>query len=57
MANQVEVPKSVAYVVTGSDGDEASASKVVAYLILIPGEIAEGDRGQGHVHTQLITRS
>jgi hypothetical protein len=57
MAAQVEVPKSVAYVVTGSDGDEASASKVVAYLILVPGEIAEGDRGQGHVHTQLITRS
>jgi hypothetical protein len=57
MADQIETTKSVSYVVTGSDSDEASASKVVLYLILVPGQLAEGDRGQGHVHTQLITRS
>jgi hypothetical protein len=57
MAAQIETTKSVAYVVTGSDSDEASVTKVVMYMILVPGQLAEGERGQGHVHTQLITRS
>jgi hypothetical protein len=57
MAAQIETTKSVAYVVTGSDSDEASVTKVVMYMILVPGQLAEGERGQGHDHTQLITRS
>jgi hypothetical protein len=59
MAAQIEVPKVVQYVATGSDSNEASASKVVAYLILVPGEIEAGEdtsNRQGHVHTQIIRR-
>ena len=57
MADQVEVSKSVAHVLTGPDGDEASAAKVVAYMILVPGEIVDDSTRQGHIHTQILQRS
>lgn len=57
MADQVEVPKVVKYVLTGPNDDEAAVSKVVMYLLLEPGEIVAGDTTrQGHVHTQVISR-
>lgn len=57
MANQVEVTKSVAHVVTGSPADNVAVSKVVMYLILVPGESGpDTSNKQGHVHTQIIRR-
>lgn len=54
--SQIEASKVVAYAATGSAANEASVSKVVAYLILSPGSIDTGPQGQGHVHTQVIRR-
>jgi hypothetical protein len=57
MANQAQVTKSVAHVMTGSSG-AASASKVVAYMILTPGDIVADDSNrQGHVYSKIIVRS
>ena len=55
--SQAEASKVVKYVVTGSDGDECSAAKVVAYLILVPGEGSDDSNRQGHVHSQIVRRS
>lgn len=58
MANQIEAPKIVQYVLTGSNSNEISAPKVVMYLLLEPGEIVAGDTTrQGHVYSQIIRRS
>jgi hypothetical protein len=58
MADQVETPKVVGYSITGPTANDASATKVVAYMILVPGEIAAGDTTrQGHVHAQILRRS
>ena len=57
MADQVEAPKLVKYVVTGSDADEASVTKVTLYLVLVPGEGEDDSNRQGHVYSQIITRS
>lgn len=58
MANQIEVPKLVAYTATGAGGGEQAVSKLVAYMVLVPGEIEPGDTTrQGHIHAQVIRRS
>jgi hypothetical protein len=59
MADQIETTKNVAYIVSGSDSDEATASKVVMYFVLQPGDIEPGDTAsrQSHVYAQIITRS
>lgn len=55
--SQIETTKVVKYVVIGANDDEIAVSKVVAYLILEPGEIEAGDTSrQGHVHAQVIRR-
>jgi hypothetical protein len=56
MSDRAQLSKSVAYVLTGKD-DTVKVSKVVAYFWLVPSDEVAGVRGQGHVHTQLITRS
>lgn len=57
MANQIEAPKVVQYVATGSDSDEAAASKVVAYFILVPGDSGPDlSNRQGHVRSQIVRR-
>jgi hypothetical protein len=57
MADQVEVTKLNQLVAIGADDDEEAVSKLVVYYVIFPSnEIAE-NTGQGHVHTQLITRS
>lgn len=58
--SQLQVPKSNATILLGSDGDEISAPKVMLYLILEPGtpEAGEDSGGrQGHVHAQILRRS
>lgn len=58
MANQIEVPKLVAFTAIGAGGDEEAVSKLVAYLVLVPGEIEPGDTTrQGNVYAQIIRRS
>lgn len=56
--SQIEAPKVVSYVLTGSDANEISVSKVVMYLLLEPGDIEAGDTAtrQSHVHAQRIRR-
>lgn len=55
--SQVETSKSVAYAISGNASTDIAASKVVAYMILVPGEIEAGDTTrQGHVHAQVIRR-
>lgn len=56
MADRASVSKSVAYAVTGN-ADSAIATKVVAYIVLEPGESADTSNRQGHVHTQILRRS
>lgn len=56
MADQIEVPKLVEYVLVGPEEDEASVTKLVMYVFAFPGEGAEGET-QGHVHTQIVRRS
>jgi hypothetical protein len=57
MADQAEVTKAVAHVATGQVSDSAAVSKVVAYLILVPGDSGpDTSNRQGHVHTQIIRR-
>lgn len=56
MADQVEVPKLVEYVLTGPEDDEIAVSKLVMYVWAVPGEGEEGAT-QGHVHTQIVRRS
>lgn len=55
--SQIEVPKLVAYAAVGTPADNIAVSKVVAYMILIPGEAEDDSNRQGHVHTQIIKRS
>lgn len=55
--SQVDVSKSVAYSVIGSNSDEVTAPKVVAYMILVPGEIEDDSNRQGHVYSQIIRRT
>lgn len=57
MANQIEAPKVVQYVLTGANADEIAASKVVMYLVLEPGEIVDGSTRQSHVSVQILRRS
>lgn len=56
MANRAEVSKSVAFAVVGAPTLIASASKVVAYAILEPGESEDTSNRQGHVYTRIIRR-
>ena len=55
--SQIEVSKNVAFVALGNLAADISAPKVVAYVILIPGEGEDDSNRQGHVHTQIIKRS
>jgi hypothetical protein len=55
--SQIEVGKSVAYAALGSPAGNITVSKVVAYILLIPGEGEDDSNRQGHVHTQIIKRS
>ena len=55
--SQIEVPKAIAYAVLGNPSDNISVTKVVAYVILVPGEGEDDSNRQGHVHTQIIKRS
>jgi hypothetical protein len=57
MANQVEVPKIVEYVVPGAPADSATVPKLVMYVIGSPSDAVDTSNRQGHVHTQIITRS
>lgn len=58
--SQVQVPKVVPYVAIGPNSDEVSASKVLAYFLVVPGESEGGEDTsgrQGHIHTQILRRS
>lgn len=55
MADRVEVAKVVAYAMTGQT-NAVKVTKVVAYLVLEPGESGEAPPTQGHVHTQIFRR-
>lgn len=55
--SQIEVTKLPSFVAIGSDGDEASASKVVMYVLLTPGDpTGEEPTRQVHIYTQKIRR-
>jgi hypothetical protein len=56
MANQVEATKVIAFTLTGPDDDEAVSSKIVAYMIVSPGESAAGSNNQAHVYSRVIRR-
>lgn len=56
MADQIEVPKLVEYVLVGPKDDEATVTKLVMYVWAVPGEGGDNE-GQGHVHTQIVRRS
>jgi hypothetical protein len=56
MANQVEATKVIAFTLTGPDDDEAVSSKVVAYMIVSPGESAVGASRQAHVYSRVVRR-
>lgn len=53
---RIQVPKVTGYISTGID-DVAKVAKVVAYLILEPGDSEVGDTSiQGHAYTQIVRR-
>lgn len=55
--SQIEIPKTVTHVVIGPDSDEIATTKVVAFIILIPGEDTGGSTGrQGHVYGRQTVR-
>jgi hypothetical protein len=56
MADQIEVPKITSYALVKPPVDNASVSKLVMFVLAFPGEGTTAT-GQGHVHTQIITRS
>ena len=56
MADRANVSKVTGYVETGID-DVSKVSKVVAYIILEPGDSGDdGSNRQGHVFTQIVRR-
>lgn len=55
MADRASVAKSLAYVVTGQD-EAVKVTKVVAYLLLVPGAGEDTSNRQGHVHPQILRR-
>ena len=57
MADQVEVAKLVSYVTTGAPVDNVSVSKLVMYVLAVPGDGDDTSNRQGHVHTRIIRRS
>jgi hypothetical protein len=57
MANQVEIPKLVEYVATGVPAAGVGVSKLVMYVVGTPSDAVDTSNRQGHVHTQIITRS
>lgn len=56
MADRASVSKSVGYVLTGTEA-AAKATKVVAYIILEPGDDGTSPARQAQVHTQILRRS
>lgn len=57
MADRVSVPKVVAYSLLGAPEDSAVVTKLVAYVVLEPGdEGPDTSNRQGHVHTQILRR-
>jgi hypothetical protein len=55
--SQIETTKAVAYSAVGTPADNISVTKVVAYMLLVPGEAEDDSNRQGHVHAQIIKRS
>ena len=54
---QIEVGKSVAFTVIGAPDATVGVSKVVAYVIMVPGEDSGGSSNrQGHVHGEITHR-
>lgn len=54
---QVEVSKEVSHVVIGAPNASIAASKVVAYVIMVPGTDAGGSsHRQGHVYGRQVQR-
>lgn len=56
MADRASVTKSVGYVMTGTDA-AVKATKVVAYVVLEPGDEGVSPARQAQVHTQILRRS
>lgn len=57
MADQVEVPKLVEYVLIEPPADNVSVPKLVMYVWAVPGgDTGDTSNKQGHVHTQIIRR-
>jgi hypothetical protein len=56
MADQIEIPKLVEYIAIGPKSDEISVTKLVMYVLAIPGEGDDGSNKQGHVHAQIFKR-
>lgn len=54
--SQIETTKVVSYVAIGPDSDEAAVTKLVAYVILEPGEGVDTSNRQARVHTQIMRR-
>lgn len=56
--SQIQASKLVAYAATGSPSNSTSVSKLVAYMILVPGDSGpDTSNRQGHVAQQIIRRS
>jgi hypothetical protein len=57
MANQVEVAKLTQHTAIGPPADNIAVSKLVMFVLLVPGESGpDTSNRQGHVHTQIIRR-
>lgn len=57
MTTQVQVTKEFGAVVIGPPAATAAVSKVVAYIIMVPGEDAGGSSNrQGHVYGRQVER-
>lgn len=55
--SQIEVSKTVGYALLGPDSDRIAVTKVVAYMLLIPGGGGEDTSNrQGHVYGRVTRR-
>jgi hypothetical protein len=58
MADQVEVSKLFGSVVTGPPANHISVSKLVMFVVAVPGNSPDAPpSGQGRVRTRIITRA
>ncbi len=53
---QIEVPKSVAYSLIGPPASSVAASKIVAYVVLVPGNEDTAPSGAGYVYSNITHR-